>query len=51
MTVKILKEIGVDYAIQYAHKMGIESHLNADLSLALGSSGLSSFQRVCYRLV
>ena len=41
VTVKILKEIGIDYAIQYARKLGIESHLNADLSLALGSSGLS----------
>ncbi len=41
VTVKILKEIGIDYAIQYARKMGIESHLNADLSLALGSSGVS----------
>jgi penicillin-binding protein 1A len=39
--VKILKEIGVDYAIQYARKMGIESHLYPDLSLALGASGLS----------
>jgi penicillin-binding protein 1A len=41
VTVKILKEIGIDYAIQYARKMGIESHLSADLSLALGSSGVS----------
>jgi penicillin-binding protein 1A len=41
VTVKILKEIGVEYAIQYARKMGIESHLSADLSLALGSSGVS----------
>jgi penicillin-binding protein 1A len=41
VTVKILKEIGIDYAIGYARKMGIESHLSADLSLALGSSGVS----------
>ena len=41
ITVKILKNIGVKYAIQYARKMGIESALSPDLSLALGSSGLS----------
>jgi len=41
ITVKILKKIGVQYAIQYAKRMGIESHLSPDLSLALGSSGLS----------
>jgi penicillin-binding protein 1A len=41
ITVKILKQIGVPYAIAYANKMGIESDLSPDLSLALGSSGLS----------
>lgn len=41
ITVKILKQIGVPYAIEYANKMGIESELSPDLSLALGSSGLS----------
>ena len=41
ITVKILKKIGVRYAVQYAHKMGIESELSPDLSLALGSSGVS----------
>jgi penicillin-binding protein 1A len=41
VTVKILKEIGVDYAIEYARKLGMESDLDADLSLALGSSGVS----------
>lgn len=41
ITVKILKKIGVYYAIQYAKRMGIESALNPDLSLALGSSGVS----------
>ncbi len=41
ITVKILKKIGVPYAIQYARKMGIESELAPDLSLALGSSGVS----------
>ncbi|MCD6266213.1 MAG: PBP1A family penicillin-binding protein [Deltaproteobacteria bacterium] len=41
MTIKILKKIGVKRAIDYARRMGIDSHLNADLSLALGSSGVS----------
>ena len=41
ITVKILKETGVNYAIQYAKEMGIESRLSPDLSLALGSSGVS----------
>ena len=41
ITVKILKQIGVPYAISYARNMGVQSELNADLSLALGSSGVS----------
>jgi penicillin-binding protein 1A len=41
ITIKILKKIGIRYAINYARRMGIESPLSADLSLALGSSGLS----------
>jgi penicillin-binding protein 1A len=41
ITVKILKKIGVRTVIDYARKMGIESELNADLSLALGTTGLS----------
>jgi len=41
ITVKILKKIGVYNAIQYGKKLGIQSDLSADLSLALGSSGLS----------
>ena len=41
ITIKILKKIGVKYAIRYAKKIGIESNLTPDLSLALGSSGVS----------
>ncbi|MBN1850710.1 MAG: PBP1A family penicillin-binding protein [Deltaproteobacteria bacterium] len=41
ITVKILKEIGISTVISYARQMGIESDLSPDLSLALGSSGLS----------
>ena len=41
VTIKILQDIGVGYVIQYARTMGIMSPLNNDLSLALGSSGVS----------
>lgn len=41
ITIKILKKIGVRTAVNYARKMGIESELSADLSLALGTTGLS----------
>ncbi len=38
VAVKLLEEIGVDRVIQYAHRMGIQSNLEANLSLALGTS-------------
>jgi penicillin-binding protein 1A len=41
VTIKILQDIGIDYAIEYAGKLGIESNLSRDLSIALGSSGIS----------
>ena len=41
ITIKILEKIGVRNAVTYAKQMGVESPLNADLSLALGSSGTS----------
>ena len=41
MTIKILKKNGVKHTIDYARRMGIDSPLNPDLSLALGSSGVS----------
>ena len=41
VTIKILQDIGVDYAIEYARKLGINSDMNRDLSIALGSSGVS----------
>jgi penicillin-binding protein 1A len=46
VTVKILQDIGIDYAIDYARKLGIESPLSRDLSLALGSSGVSLLEIV-----
>ncbi len=41
ITIKILKDIGVDYAITYARSLGITTPLNRDLSFALGSSSVS----------
>ena len=46
ITIKILKDIGIDYAIDYAHKLGITSQLNRNLSIALGSSGVSLLELV-----
>ncbi len=46
VTIKILQDIGVDYAIEYAKKLGIKSHLSKDLSIALGSSGVSLLEIV-----
>ena len=41
VTVKILEDIGIDYATSYIVNMGIESPLSRNLSLALGSSGVT----------
>ncbi|MFQ5465434.1 MAG: penicillin-binding protein 1A [Thermodesulfobacteriota bacterium] len=41
VTIKVLRDIGVRRAIEYARKMGITSPLAGDLSLALGSSAVS----------
>jgi penicillin-binding protein 1A len=41
VTIKVLKDIGVRYAADYARNMGIESRLSEDLSMALGTSSLS----------
>jgi penicillin-binding protein 1A len=41
VTIKILQDIGIDYVIDYAAKLGITSDLSRDLSIALGSSGIS----------
>ena len=46
VTVKILRDIGIDYIIEYARKLGITSNINRDLSIALGSSGLSLLELV-----
>lgn len=46
VTIKILQDIGIDYCIDYARKLGIESELARDLSIALGSSGVSLLELV-----
>ncbi|CAN2039637.1 penicillin-binding protein 1A [Candidatus Magnetomoraceae bacterium gMMP-15] len=46
VTIKILQDIGVNYVIDYARKLGITSNFNQDLSIALGSSGISLLEMV-----
>ncbi|MBF0232401.1 MAG: PBP1A family penicillin-binding protein [Desulfamplus sp.] len=41
VTVKIVQDLGVDYVIEYAKKLGITSPIEKNLSIALGSCGLS----------
>ncbi|MBN2332052.1 MAG: PBP1A family penicillin-binding protein [Deltaproteobacteria bacterium] len=41
VTIKVLQKTGIPRVINYASKLGITSPLNADLTLALGSSGVS----------
>ena len=44
VTVKILEDIGVDYALKFIKKLGIESPIKRDLSIALGTSGVSMLE-------
>jgi penicillin-binding protein 1A len=44
VTIRILQEIGVRYAIDYARQLGITSPLQEDLTLALGSSALTPLE-------
>ncbi len=41
VTVKLLSDIGVPYAIEYARNLGITSPLTPTLALALGASGVT----------
>ncbi len=43
-TVKILEDIGIPWAIDYSRRLGIFSSLNNDLSLSLGSSGVTLYE-------
>jgi penicillin-binding protein 1A len=46
ITIKLVQDIGLDYVMDYARKLGITSPMNRDLSLALGSSGVSLLELV-----
>ncbi len=44
VTVKILEDIGIGYALKFFKKFGIESPVKRDLSIALGTSGMSMLE-------
>jgi len=46
VTVKLLNEIGIDYAAQYAANLGIMSPITRNLSMALGTSAVSLLEMV-----
>ncbi|MEI6125471.1 MAG: PBP1A family penicillin-binding protein, partial [Pseudomonadota bacterium] len=41
VTVKVLKDIGVDYVINYAKNLGLNGEFTHDLALSLGTCGVS----------
>ncbi|MEE8483435.1 MAG: PBP1A family penicillin-binding protein [Nitrospinota bacterium] len=41
VTIKLLQKIGLPYVVNWAHQLGINSTLDPNLSLALGTSGIS----------
>ncbi len=43
-TVKIIEDLGVPWAADYARRLGIYSPLNMDFTLALGSSGVTLYE-------
>ncbi len=46
VTIKLLQSIGVQKAIDLARQMGIQSPMSENLSIALGSSGVTLFELV-----
>ena len=46
VTIKILQDIGISYVIDYSRKLGITSDISQNLSIALGSSGVSLLELV-----
>ena len=46
VTIKVLRDIGVSYAIRYVQRLGVHSPLTPDLSLALGTSDVSLLELV-----
>ncbi|MCB0377959.1 MAG: PBP1A family penicillin-binding protein [Bdellovibrionales bacterium] len=43
-TIRVLEKTGVSFVAEYARRLGIFSPLNMDMSLALGSSGVSLYE-------
>lgn len=43
-SIKLLERVGIQNAIDLAHKMGIQSHLEPGLSLTLGASEITLFE-------
>lgn len=43
-SVKIVEDIGVPFATEFAHRMGVFSKLNPDFTLVLGSSSLTLYE-------
>jgi penicillin-binding protein 1A len=41
VAVKLAEQLGIDRVIEYAHRMGVRAPLDANLSLALGTSAVS----------
>ncbi len=41
VAIKLLREVGIEQVVKLARKLGISSEITADLTLALGSSGVS----------
>ena len=44
LTIKIVEDIGIDYVIDYAKKLGVVSTLSRDNTMALGSSVMSPLE-------
>ena len=44
ITVKLLQSMGVRHMLEYARRLGIKSYLTPDLSLALGTSGVTLYE-------
>ncbi len=44
VTIKILEDIGVNYAANYVKKLGLETPLQRDLSMALGSTAVTPLE-------
>ncbi|MDY0211900.1 MAG: PBP1A family penicillin-binding protein [Desulfuromonadaceae bacterium] len=44
ISIKLLNQIGISYAANYLHRLGIESDINMDLSMALGTSTVTPLE-------